>query len=71
MATVEAQIAAARADERERCARLCDTRRSAELVMRDQRRRDGDIEMSKMHGDRAAVLEEQAAAIRAGDDDGA
>jgi hypothetical protein len=63
--TVEAQIAAARADERERCAKACDTRRWGELLMRDQKRREGNTELSRMHGDRAAVLQEQAAALRA------
>jgi ATP-dependent helicase YprA (DUF1998 family) len=63
-ATAE-ELAAARADERERCAMACDARRLAELLMRDQRRREGDTEMSNLHGDRAGVLQEQAAAIRA------
>ena len=55
----------ARAAALEEAAANCEARRSAELIMRDNARRADNYDGATMHGDRAQVLAEQTAAIRA------
>ena len=60
-----ARIDEAVAAEREACAKACVIRAKAEWQMRDENRKNGCHDLALVHGDRASVLIEQAAAIRA------